>query len=85
MQSQRAHHTKYYHLGMERNPIAKTTFASATPNRYYRIFEDFVFFMMEQTRKRQSTDIFRLKGYVYAFYSTTIPYMTVNLLVAHVS
>ena len=68
-----AHHTKCYHLGIGRNPIAKTTFASANQNRDYRIFENFVFFMMEQARKKQATDIFKLKGHVYAFDSTTIP------------
>lgn len=68
-----AHHTKCYHLGIRRNPIAKTTFASANQNRDYRIFENFAFFMMEQARKKQATDIFKLKGHVYAFDSTTIP------------
>jgi len=68
-----AHHTKCYHLGIGRNPIAKTTFASANQNRDYRIFENFAFFMMEQARKKQATDIFKLKGHVYAFDSTTIP------------
>lgn len=68
-----AHHTKCYHLGIGRNPIAKTTFASANQNRDYHIFENFAFFMMEQARKKQATDIFKLKGHVYAFDSTTIP------------
>ena len=68
-----AHHTKCYHLGIGRNPIAKTTLASANQNRDYRIFENFAFFMMEQARKKQATDIFKLKGHVYAFDSTTIP------------
>jgi len=68
-----AHHTKCYHLGIGRNPIAKTTFASANQNRDYRIFENFAFFMMEQARKKQATDIFKLKGHMYAFDSTTIP------------
>ena len=68
-----AHHTKCYHLGIGRNPIAKTTFASANQNRDYRIFENFAFFMKEQARKKQATDIFKLKGHVYAFDSTTIP------------
>lgn len=52
-----AHHTKCYHLGMGRNPIAKTTFASANQNWDYRIFEDFAFFMIEQARKKQATDV----------------------------
>ncbi|MGM9812018.1 MAG: DUF4372 domain-containing protein [Muribaculaceae bacterium] len=62
-----AHQSKCYHLGMGRNPIAKTTFATANQNRDYRIFEDFAFFMMKQARKKRATDIFRLKGNVYAF------------------
>ncbi len=68
-----AHSSKCYHLGMGRKPIAKTTFASANQNRDYRIFEDFAFYMMEQARKKRATDIFKLKGNVYAFDSTTIP------------
>ena len=58
---------------MGRKPIAKTTFASAYQKRDYRIFEDFAFYMMEQVRKKRVTDIFKLKGNVYAFDSTTIP------------
>ena len=51
-----AHHTKCYHLGIGRNPIAKTTFASANQNRDYRIFENFAFFT---TIKPQSVkDVF---------------------------
>lgn len=68
-----AHRAKQYHLGLGRKPIAKTTFASANQNRDYHIFEDFAFYMMEQARKKRVTDIFKLKGNVYAFDSTTIP------------
>lgn len=68
-----AHRAKQYHLGLGRKPIAKTTFASANQNRDFRIFEDFAFYMMEQARKKRVTDIFKLKGNVYAFDSTTIP------------
>ena len=68
-----AHQSKCCHLGMGRNPIVKTTFATANQNRDYRIFEDFAFFMMEQARKKRATDIFKLKGNVYAFDLTTIP------------
>ena len=67
-----AHRAKQYHLGLGRKPIAKMTFASANQNRDYRIFEDFAFYMMEQARKKRVTDIFKLKGNVYAFDSTTI-------------
>ena len=62
-----AHRAKQYHLGLGRKPIAKTTFASANQNRNYHIFEDFAFYMMEQARKKHVTDIFKLKGNVYAF------------------
>ena len=68
-----AHRAKQYHLGLGRKPIAKTTFASANQNRDYRIFEDFAFYMMEQAGKKRVTEIFKLKGNVYAFDSTTIP------------
>ena len=68
-----AHRAKQYHLGLGRKLIAKMTFPSAYQNRDYRIFEDFAFYMMEQARKKRVTDIFKLKGNVYAFDSTTIP------------
>lgn len=68
-----AHQSKRYHLGMGREPIAKTTFAKANQNRDYRIFEEFAFFMMEEARSKRAVDIFKLKGHVYAFDSTTIP------------
>ena len=68
-----AHRAKQYHIELGRKLIAKTTFASANQNRDYRIFEDFAFYMMEQARKKRVTDIFKLKGNVYAFDSTTIP------------
>ena len=68
-----AHQSKCYHLGLGRNPIAKTTFATANQNRDYRIFEEFAFYMMDLARSKRATDIFKLKGKVYAFDSTTIP------------
>lgn len=43
-----AHQGKRYHLGLGREPIAKTTLASANQNRDYRIFEDFAFYMMKE-------------------------------------
>ena len=68
-----AHQSKCYHLGLGRNSVAKTTFATANQNRDYRIFEEFAFYMMDQARSKRATDIFKLKGKVYAFDSTTIP------------
>jgi transposase DDE domain len=68
-----AHKSKCFHLGLGRNPIAKTTLATANQNRDYRIFEEFAFYMMEQARQKRAADIFKLGGKVYAFDSTTIP------------
>ena len=68
-----AHQSKCYHLGFGRNPVAKTTFATANQNRDYRIFEEFAFYMMDLARSRRAMEIFKLKGKVYAFDSTTIP------------
>ena len=68
-----AHQSKCYHLGLGRNPVAKTTFATANQNRDYRIFEEFAFYVMDQARSKRATEIFKLKGKVYAFDSTTIP------------
>lgn len=68
-----AHQSKCYHLGIGRNPIAKTTFATANQKRDYRIFEDYAFFMMKLARVKRASDIFKLNGHVYAFDSTTIP------------
>ena len=68
-----AHQSKCYHLGLGRKPIAKTTLATANQNRDYRIFEEFAFYMMEQAREKRAADIFKLRGKVYAFDSTTIP------------
>lgn len=42
-----AHRAKQYHLGLGRNPIAKSTLAYANQNRDYRIFEDFAFYIMK--------------------------------------
>lgn len=68
-----AHKFKCYHLGIGRNSIAKTTFATANKNRTCRIFEEFAVYMMGQARSKRAIDIFKLKGKVYAFDSTTIP------------
>ena len=67
------HQSKRYHLGLGREPVAKTTFATANQNRDYRIFEEFAFYMMDLARSKRAVDIFKLKGKVYAFDSTTIP------------
>ena len=68
-----AHQPKCYHMGMGTKPVTKTTLARANQDRDYRIFEDYAFFMMGQTRKKRIDHIFKLNGNVYAFDSTTIP------------
>ena len=55
-----AHQSKYYHLGLGSNPIAKTTFATANQYRDYRIFEDYAFYMMDLARRKRIMDIFKL-------------------------
>lgn len=67
------HQGKRYHLGLGREPIAKTTLASANQNRDYRIFEDFAFYMMKEASEKRSTNILDIPGRKYAFDSTTIP------------
>ena len=68
-----AHQGKRYHLGLGREPIAKTTLASANQNRDYRIFGDFAFYMMKEACEKRSTHILDIPGRKYAFDSTTIP------------
>lgn len=68
-----AHRSKQYHLGLGREPIAKTTLASANQNRDCRIFEDFAFYMMKEACEKRTTNILNIPGKKYAFDSTTIP------------
>ena len=67
-----AHQGKRYHLGLGREPIAKTTLASANQNRDYRIFEDFAYHLVAEARSKSTEKIFGFDGHVYAFDSTTI-------------
>ena len=68
-----AHRAKQYHLGLGREPIAKTTLASENQNRDYRIIEDFAFYMMKEACEKRTTNILDIPGKKYAFDSTTIP------------
>ena len=52
-----AHRAKQYHLGLGREPIAKTTLATANRNRDYRIFEEFAFYMMKEACEKRTTNI----------------------------
>ena len=66
-----AHQEKCYHLGVGKH-VTRSNLAKANENRDYRIFEDFAFYMIDEARKCNVTDIFKLDGSVYAFDSTTI-------------
>lgn len=66
-----AHQKKCYHLGVGKH-VTRSNLAKANENRDYRIFEDFAFYMIDEARKCNVTDIFKLYGNVYAFDSTTI-------------
>lgn len=68
-----SHRAKQYHLGLGREPIAKTTLSTANQNRNYRIFEDFAFHMMKEACEKRATNILDIAGKKYAFDSTTIP------------
>lgn len=57
-----AHRAKQYHLGLGREPIAKTTLATANQNRDYRIFEDFAFYMMKEACEKRTTNILDISG-----------------------
>ena len=57
-----AHRAKQYHLGLGREPIAKTTLATANQNRDYRIFEDFAFYMMKEACEKRATNILDIPG-----------------------
>ncbi len=66
-----AHHSKSYHLGLGKN-VSKSSLARANQDRDYRIVEEFAYYMMNETRQKRVSDIFKLGGNVYAFDSTTI-------------
>ena len=66
-----AHKNKCYHLGVGRY-ITKSNLAKANQNRDYRIFEEFAYYLVGEAQQKRKTDIFKLKGKVYAFDATTI-------------
>ena len=68
-----AHRAKQYHLGLGREPIAKTTLATANQNRADKIFEDFALYMMKEACEKRVTNILEIPRRKYAFDSTIIP------------
>jgi hypothetical protein len=66
-----AHQSKCYHLGMGKN-VSRSSLARANQDRDYHIFEEYAYYLVNQTRETRATKIFELGGNVYAFDSTTI-------------
>ena len=66
-----AHSRKTYHLGLGKS-VTRSNFAKANENRNYRIFEQFVYHLIDLARKKRANDNFEIKGKVYAFDSSTI-------------
>ena len=52
-----AHRAKQYHLGLGREPIAKTTLATANQNRDYKIFENFAFYTIKEAREKRVANV----------------------------
>ncbi len=66
-----AHAKKAYHLGFGKH-ASKSTLSDANNKRDYRIFEEFAYRVVAEARACRADDIFKLRGNVYAFDSTTI-------------
>lgn len=64
---------KQYHLGLGCESMAKTTLTTANQNSCYRIFEDFVFYLMKEACENRTTSILDIYGKKYTFDSTMIP------------
>ena len=66
-----AHASKAYHLGFGK-AATKSNLSKANNNRDYRIFEEFAYRVVAEAQACRATEIFKLRGKVYAFDSTTI-------------
>ena len=66
-----AHAKKAFHLGFGKH-ASRSTLADANTKRDYRIFEEFAYKVVAEARACRADDIFKLRGNVYAFDSTTI-------------
>ena len=58
-----AHAGKVYHLGIGKS-VTRSNLSKANEQRDYRIFEEFAFFMIAETRKRRIQKIFELDNCV---------------------
>ena len=66
-----AHWKKLYHLGMGKS-VTRSNLAKANEQRDCRIFEEFAYRLVAETRSKCTEKIFGFDGHVYAFDSTTI-------------
>ena len=66
-----AHWRKLYHLGMGKS-VTRSNLSKANELRDYRIFEDFAYHLVAESRSKSTEKIFGFDGHVYAFDSTTI-------------
>ena len=64
-----AHSRKLYHLGMGKS-VTLSNLSKANERRDYRIFEEYIFFVISEACRRRIQKIFELDGYVYVFDST---------------
>jgi hypothetical protein len=66
-----AHIGKSYHLGFGKN-VTLSNLAKANMSRDSKIFEEFAYYLIAIARKVRANNVFKIKGQVYAFDSTTI-------------
>jgi len=64
-----AHAGKLYHLGIGKS-VTRSNLSKANEQRNYRIFEEYIFFVISEACRRRIQKIFELDGYVYVFDST---------------
>lgn len=60
------HADKLFHLGIDK-AVTRSNLSKANEQRDYRIFEEYVCFMIEQARKKRQAEIFKLGRLVYTF------------------
>ena len=65
------HHSKCYHVRMGKN-VSKSSLSKANQDRDYHIFEEFVYYFINEIRLKRVNRIFKLEENIYAFDLTTI-------------
>ncbi len=52
--------------------VTRSNLVEANTKKLYQVFEDFAYYLVTETQRRNITHIFNLGGHTYAFDSTTI-------------